>query len=325
MNNSQQLSFAASKMYIQQNKLKIQWKNNTQTMIPLQQRRLPNHLQRYPYPYNPQKLWIPFMFLIPTKIPADIVALLPQHVQLVCMQVSRKLWREQVLYSGEAWKVLSLENGEKDIPFIRAASSLAPRFDHGHYLRNCHPSLVYLELSSPLITGHDIELILQGFQELRRLIADDCDDSVLEVMVDQIDGPPFPMLHEKKRKVVRNEDGKKIKKQGLRVLYTSYGERRVRSEYFIPLMYKHRDILEDIRACLSPLSVLQMQEFYEQYPQFKLENLKHLAIWLKPGILEFMLRTAVRGAKELSSITAVDDHNLELLFAILLEKPLLIE
>ncbi|KAI9255068.1 hypothetical protein BDA99DRAFT_152122 [Phascolomyces articulosus] len=139
---------------------------------------------------------------------------------------------------------------------------------------------------------------------------------------DKIDGPPLPMLQDYSEKTMKDDlkSKKGMKKQGLRVLYTSYGESPVLSEYFIPLLYKHQETLENVRGCLSSLSESQVQGFYEKYSRFKLENLKHLATWLEPGIQDFMLHTAIRGTNKISSITAVGGHDLELFLTTLMDR-----
>ncbi|KAI9255071.1 hypothetical protein BDA99DRAFT_607018 [Phascolomyces articulosus] len=384
------------------------------------------------------KITDPF-HILPFEITAYIITLLPQDARIECLQVSR-IWYEYILSCAEAWRVLLLENSQKDLPLAHAASSLAsfiryltisttasdivratyikllqeghfkkiqclsitvygPQYNSMGYLQgtlaalcqigntltkldinivgdvqntvtvacillSCksltdlvysteaslsikadmfrslikygqHPSLVNLELSSPLIVGNDIGPIIQGCQALRRLVVDNCDVTVLEVMVshstpnlelfsfnDKIDGPPLPKLQDNNEVIYNSSNSSDMenKKQGLRVLYTSYGENAVSSEFFIPLMYKHRDTLENVRGCLSSLSERQLQGIYAKFPRFKLTNLKHLATWLEPGIQEFMLYTAIRGANKLSSITAVGEHNLELVLSTLLDK-----
>ena len=46
-----------------------------------------------------------------------------------------------------------------------------------------YPSLVNLRLMSLHINGHDIEPILQGCLQLRRLVLSGCDSSVLEALI----------------------------------------------------------------------------------------------------------------------------------------------
>ncbi|KAG2218999.1 hypothetical protein INT45_007661 [Circinella minor] len=191
-----------------------------------------------------------------------------------------------------------------------------------------HHSLVNLEIDSKNITGEIIEPILEQCQQLRRLVLRSCSISVLETLVgtstpnlelfcynDGIDGSPLPMLQEKKK-----EDEALQQQKGLRVIYTSYGETSVSPQALLPLIYKNRETLENLRGCMSDLPEAQIAVLHRRYPNFKLRNLKHLATWLGPGIQEFMMRVAIQNSNVLSTLVVVGGYNLNLLLTALINR-----
>ncbi|KAG2219000.1 hypothetical protein INT45_007662 [Circinella minor] len=240
--------------------------------------------------------------------------------------------------------ILSFCNNLTDLVFCSKAEPLDMNLKNFTKQIKHYPSLVNLELISFHINGNDIVPIIQRCQQLRRLVLSGCDSSVLEALVrtstpnlelfsynDGIDGSPLPMLQEKKA-TANNDSYNKTEyqqqehqnQQGLRVLYTSYGETSVRPENLIPLIYKNRKTLENVRACMSHITNTQLEYLYEKYPDFKLENIKHLSTWLSPGIQQFMLRKVIQNSNTLSTLVAVGDYNINLLLKALINRaPLL--
>ena len=236
--------------------------------------------------------------------------------------------------------ILSFCNNLTDLVFSSTAEPLAVKLKNFNEQIKDYPSLINLELMSHHINGDDIESIIQRCQQLRRLVLSGCDSSVLETLVhnstpnlelfsynDGIDGPPLPMLQEKKATTNNNsnvEIGTQRQghqyEQGLRVIYTSYGETSVRPEDLIPLIYKNRKTLENVRACMSHMTEAQLEYLYTRYPDFKLENLKHLSTWLSPGIQQFMLHKVIQNSNTLSTLVAVGDYNMDLLLRALINR-----
>ena len=131
----------------------------------------------------------------------------------------------------------------KYIDFELMVGELSPQFQH--------QSLVNLEISSYNVTGRSIEPIIQPCQQLRRLVLDSCDSSVLETLVrnstlnlelfsynNGINDRPLPMLEE--TKTTRYQDRRQQRRQeGLRIIYASYGESSVQPKDLLPLIYKN--------------------------------------------------------------------------------------
>ncbi|KAI9255072.1 hypothetical protein BDA99DRAFT_562348 [Phascolomyces articulosus] len=241
MNNSQQISFAASKNVHPTEQIKDstdeQYTNNatpTETKIIEPSSTIPSSIQ-------PSKIMNLFYILDIIKNSRRFCCIIAPACATSMYAGIKKAVARTGLYTFVL--VLGIQDIAKHLKNMAAVLCCIENTLTKLSLYVSHPSLVYLELSSPLITGHGVELILQGFQELRRLIADDCDDSVLEVVVDQL----------------------WRKKRSIRIVYT-----------FDVQTSRHIRKYTCMLVTIS-LSVLQVQEFYEHLTRLLIQLFKKYA------------------------------------------------
>ena len=102
----------------------------------------------------------PFQTL-PFDITENIVTLLSQDTRIECLGVS-SLWRIRILESAKAWRTVTLQRGQKDIPFVHIASTL------GDYVEN-----LSINTASKTVCDTFIEEIGKGkFKRVRSLAID---------------------------------------------------------------------------------------------------------------------------------------------------------
>ncbi|KAG2220582.1 hypothetical protein INT45_008763 [Circinella minor] len=170
-----------------------------------------------------------------------------------------------------------------------------------------HEALIDLQIKAKLITGQDIEPMLQHCQQLRRLVMNTCNETVFDAITRQADNleilgynPNAPNDPIEELQTERNNESKK----GLQKLYTNNGSISISAKSILPLIYKNKTTLVTLYAMIDTVTETELWDLYSTYPDFTLDNIERLVFWYKPGIQQFMLR-AIRNTTTLKIIDIV--------------------
>ncbi|KAI8145600.1 hypothetical protein BJV82DRAFT_711761 [Fennellomyces sp. T-0311] len=206
-------------------------------------------------------------------------------------------------------------NTTTDIFFSCKSSKTALSGDYTEL--EMHHSLTNLQLTADTIKRKHIEGVLQRCQQLRRLVMCGCDPTVLEsvnkyatnleilgynctgLVPELAYGDPQP---------------------GLRVLYTNDGGTKVPIENLFPLIYRNMGTLEDLQAVLSSPTELELQQFFANYRDLKLENMKRLVVWPQIRVQPLIMR-AIRGVLTLKHLHVVEPFQTDPLFKAVMRLP----
>ncbi|KAI7856174.1 hypothetical protein BDC45DRAFT_604532 [Circinella umbellata] len=188
-----------------------------------------------------------------------------------------------------------------------------------------HEALIDLQIKAKLITGKDIEPMLQQCQQIRRLVMNTCDETVFDVITRQADnleilgynlnasnGPIEELQTERNNK----------SKKGLQKLYTNNGGTNISVKKILPLIYKNKATLVTLYAMIASITETELWDLYSTYPDFTLDKIEELTFWCHPGIQHFMLR-AIRDTTTLKIMHIVYLADSEELVATLKILPIL--
>ncbi|KAI7856176.1 hypothetical protein BDC45DRAFT_604534 [Circinella umbellata] len=188
-----------------------------------------------------------------------------------------------------------------------------------------HEALIDLQIKAKLITGKDIEPILQQCQQIRRLVMNTCDETVFDVITRQADNleilgynPDAPNDPIEELQTERNNKSKK----GLQKLYTNNSGNNISAKKILPLIYKNKATLVTLYAKLTSITETELWDLYSTYPDFTLDKIEALTFWCNPGIQHFMLR-AIRDTTTLKIMHIVYLADSEELVATLKILPIL--
>ncbi|KAG2226544.1 hypothetical protein INT45_014288 [Circinella minor] len=161
-----------------------------------------------------------------------------------------------------------------------------------------HGALSDIQIKAKLITGQDIEPMLQQCHQIRRLVMNTCDETIFDVITRQGDSleilgynPNYDITE------LQTKSNRKNRK-GLQKLYTNNGGTYISAKKILPLLYKNRTTLTTLHAMIASVTEKELWELYSTYPDFELGKIKSLRFWSKPGIQQFMLR-AIRNTTTL--------------------------
>ncbi|KAI8142944.1 hypothetical protein BJV82DRAFT_612827 [Fennellomyces sp. T-0311] len=184
-----------------------------------------------------------------------------------------------------------------------------------------HTSLTSLKLKAHRITGEMIEPLLQQCPNLKRLIANECQPTVLNAVHKCC--PNMQVLAYNAVSQVDQYLPTDEQTSGLRVLYANdHGTGRVPYESLMPLLYKSMDTLVNVFVFLPAMSENDRRYVYDNYPDFKLPKVERLSFWPLHGIQRFMLQ-AIQDTTTLRhlSVASVNDLD-ELTTALMNLRPL---
>ncbi|KAI7856187.1 hypothetical protein BDC45DRAFT_534066 [Circinella umbellata] len=166
-----------------------------------------------------------------------------------------------------------------------------------------HEALIDLQIKAKLITGQDIEPMLQYCQQIRRLVMNTCNETVFDVITRQADNLELLGYNPDAPNALIEELQTESKK-GLQKLYTNNGGTSISAKKILPLIYKNKATLVTLYATIGSITETELWDLYSTYPDFTLDNIEGLSFWYEPGIQQFMLR-AIRNTTTLKKMDIV--------------------
>ncbi|KAI9494258.1 hypothetical protein BDB00DRAFT_787301 [Zychaea mexicana] len=194
-------------------------------------------------------------------------------------------------------------------------------------------ALSNLQLKSRLITGQDIQVLLQRCSHLRRLVINGCEPSVMESIIAhahnlEILGYDSECTIPQLNDTVDDEEGHRrpfngIK--GLRMLYASgSGGTLIEASSILPLLYKNRLTLTTVHASIRGLQTGELHRMQSTYRDFHFGSIKELTFTAFTGVQQFMM-DGIRIAATLERLEAKHVHNVNSMVNTLMELPSLTE
>lgn len=197
------------------------------------------------------------------------------------------------------------------------ASSMSTLGGDFFLLSDKHP-LQNLELKSSSITGPDIEMLLQRCQQLRRLVMDGCDTTVLDMVYQHARN--LEILGYNHDYETQNLLPTISTQPGLRRIYTNDGGAPVPATSILPILYKNMQTLEVVYVHLTEMAKRDLQQFNANHPFFKLETLSRLSFWSNRGIQELILQS-IHQTKTLTHLDVVNVYDLSKLIDVVMTLP----
>ncbi|KAI8145610.1 hypothetical protein BJV82DRAFT_711770 [Fennellomyces sp. T-0311] len=189
-------------------------------------------------------------------------------------------------------------------------------------LRNDH-SLASLQLSLRTITGADIQVLLQRCQQLRRLVMNGCDSTVLNSI--NLHAPNLEILgYNHKHQIQELQEKVPNSISGLQRIYTHYDGVAIRASQILPLLYKNMATLVEIYSNISVIPQNEFQQFSITYTNLKFQKLNRLTFWCLQGIQELMLR-AICGTETLTYLRIGSIYGLQDVANVMMKIPPLTE
>ncbi|KAI9268002.1 hypothetical protein BDA99DRAFT_504586 [Phascolomyces articulosus] len=212
-------------------------------------------------------------------------------------------------------------------------------------LHNENLPLASLEVKSSNITKQTVKTILQRYIQLRRLVINGCDSSVidsidqyatenLEILgyntrnvptlqsqqQQQLSLPPSPPLDD----YTQNQDIKQMDvTRGLRKIIAMNNDqgRMVHTSTFFPIIYKNRKSIETISISLTDLIRDEVQDINSAYPDFRLNRLTDITFWPTPRLQRLLLQSIPSTITTLKHVTIRYSEDASDIYRMLLRLP----
>ncbi|KAI8139390.1 hypothetical protein BJV82DRAFT_672671 [Fennellomyces sp. T-0311] len=182
-----------------------------------------------------------------------------------------------------------------------------------------HTALVDLQVDTVMISGDDIKQVFECCRRLRRLVVNNCDHSVLDV-INKMPKELQILGYNTDRSVPPLSSIVDSEIPGLRKIYTNDGGAAIPAGAIMPILYNNMVTLDTVFADIAPIPESAVRQFDEMYYDFRLANVKSFTFWGAKGIQPILLR-AISGHTGLDTLSIVHSHDIKAVTAALKEIP----
>ncbi|KAG2221697.1 hypothetical protein INT45_002735 [Circinella minor] len=191
-------------------------------------------------------------------------------------------------------------------------------------LQHQNIALVDLKLKFKSINGNAIDRMLQKCNQLRRLILNKCDISVLPSFIKYGTNIKFlyinPEEYEMPTSVLDNQLNYIIE-TGKEVLHIDSGTyEAIPSSSVMPILYENQKTLRILHTDMKSIDRDQLQQLYKKYHDFELNALTHLTFYAFEGTTSLILNS-IRNATALSYMDIRKIHDFHRVATFLSNRP----
>ncbi|KAI7854010.1 hypothetical protein BDC45DRAFT_509589 [Circinella umbellata] len=201
--------------------------------------------------------------------------------------------------------ILSSCNSLLNLSYSSTTTAINSHTTLGNFaaLQHQNIALINLKLKFKSISDNAIDRMLQRCNQLRRLIINKCDISVLPSFIKYGTNIKFLYINPEEYEMptsVLDKELNYIIKTGKEVLHIDSGTcEAIPSSSVMPILYENQKTLKILHTDMKSIDRDQLQQLYRKYHDFRLDGLTHLTFYAFEGTTSFIL-DSIRYATALS-------------------------